>query len=554
MKNSTLLIIIALLFSIKIASQNTINHTYPFTDGPNKNPMKGWNSGWWNDYESATVGFQYLKWKDFEPTDGNFDFDAVENVIQRPGSQGRHIILRLYTDWFGNEETSDAGPSWVYNDYGVERLQAPNGKYITNYNHPNYITQAIEAIEALANHYDNDPRMYSIQLGVLGYWGEWHDYSFDDPNFEIEENTMNQILAAYNNLFATSRVMGRYPWREPLASVNTIGFHNDFFGPFDHSNDFDDAVFLGNKWLEGPIGGEIPPNVSQSEYDTMYATSTGMNMINKGHYSTMQAGDNSRPCIDDPNGSNCAGFMAMHRKMGYNFQIEAALFAESVTQSDDLAIEVAISNVGVAPMYYDWDVQFALLDQNNQPIEIFETPFDLTSILPEDVSYTISVTASINSIPEDDYQLAIRLIQPEADSDKTDSWQLNARNTYILFSNEIPIIEGAWNTNNALVGGWSILGTITIDNTTLSTTDEVIRDEVNIYPNPANDKLHIEIDKRNRINSIQIYDTTGRLIQSIDTPNKSYQNILDVKNISNGIYHISIHSDYGNVQKRFIKQ
>lgn len=525
MKNSTLLIIIVTLFSVKVASQNTINHTYPYTDGPDRNPMKGWNSGWWDDEELATVGFQYLKWKDFEPTDGNFDFDAVENVIQRPGSEGRHLILRLFTDWFGSEQTSDAGPAWLYRDYGVERLQAPNGKYITNYNHPDYITQAIEAIEALANHYDNDPRMYSIQLGVLGYWGEWHTYSFDDPNFEIEENTMNQILTAYNNNFSTSKLMGRYTWREPLASVNTIGFHNDFFGPFDHSNDFDDAIFLGNKWLEGPIGGEIPPDLSESDYNTMYGTSVGMDMINKGHYSTMKAGNDDRPCLNNPNGPNCAGFMGMHRKMGYNFQIEAALFAESLSQSNNLDIEITVSNIGVAPMYYNWDVQFALLDQNNQLVELFEAPFDVTSILANDTSYTIAIATAIYTIPEDDYQLAIRLIQPEADSDKTDSWQIDARNTYILFSNEIPTVEGAWNANNALIGGWSILGSMTVDNSTLSITDEFIRNKVKIYPNPANDRLHIEMDKRNIVNSIQIYDTTGRLIQFIDTPNMSHVNV-----------------------------
>jgi len=493
MKNTILVLLIIILFSTKIASQNVINHTYPYTDGPDKNPMKGWNSGWWDDYELASVGFQYLKWKDFEPTDGNFDYDAVENVIERPGSVGRHIILRLYTDWFGNEQTSDAGPSWLYTDYGVERLQATNGKYITNYNHPNYIAQAIEAIQALAIHYDNDPRIYTIQLGILGYWGEWHTYSFDDPNFEIEQNTMIQILNAYNIHFPTSKLMGRYPWLEPLASANNIGFHNDFFGPFNHSNDFDNAIFSGEKWLEGPIGGEIPPNLNESDYNILYGTSTGIDMINKGHYSTMKAGDDDRPCLNNPNGANCVGFMDMHRKMGYNFQIQTALFAEALPQSENLTIDLAISNIGVAPIYYDWDVQFALLDQNNQLIETFETAFDLTTIVPDNTSYTIATSIPINTIPENDYKLAIRLIQPDADSNKTNPWQIDPRNTYIRFANEITTIEGTWNTNNALQGGWSVLGDISIDNSTLNIKNDLeIINSINIYPNPSRSKKYIK--------------------------------------------------------------
>jgi len=165
MKNLILTLLITLLVQSLIWSQDPINHTYPLTDGPDKNPLKGWNSGWWDDNPDATVGFQYIKWNEFEPTNGNFNFSYIENLIDRPGSRGRHLILRLYTDWFGNDATSDAGPSWLYNDFGVGRFQY-GGKYITDYNNANYISQVIEAIEALADRYDKDTRIYAIKLGV----------------------------------------------------------------------------------------------------------------------------------------------------------------------------------------------------------------------------------------------------------------------------------------------------------------------------------------------------------------------------------------------------
>ena len=64
--------------------------------------------------------------------------------------------------------------------------------------------------------------------------------------------------------------MGRYPWREPLKSTGDIGFHNDYFGPVPHSNEFDEAIFDGNKWIEGPIGGEYPPQISQNDFNQIY--------------------------------------------------------------------------------------------------------------------------------------------------------------------------------------------------------------------------------------------------------------------------------------------
>ena len=111
-----------------------VEYTYPKNDGPYKNPMKGWNTGWWKDYDYASVGFQYIKWKDFESTNDSFNYDYIEEVINRSGSAGRHLILRLYTDWYGDNEISDGGPDWLYDQIGVERLRDENGKYITNFN------------------------------------------------------------------------------------------------------------------------------------------------------------------------------------------------------------------------------------------------------------------------------------------------------------------------------------------------------------------------------------------------------------------------------------
>mgnify|MGYP001261687838 FL=1 len=127
-------------------SQETVSkiveYTYPKNNGPYKNPMKGWNTGWWKGYDYASVGFQYIKWKDFESTNDSFNYDYIEEVINRSGSAGRHLILRLYTDWYGDNEISDGGPDWLYDQIGVERLRDENGKYITNFNNEKYLSEA----------------------------------------------------------------------------------------------------------------------------------------------------------------------------------------------------------------------------------------------------------------------------------------------------------------------------------------------------------------------------------------------------------------------------
>jgi len=327
----------------------------------------------------------------------------------------------------------------LYEEEGVARLRNSDGKYITDFNDENYLKEAIEAIEALADHYDNDPRLYSFQIGILGYWGEWHTFGFDD--FSISSDASDQILNAYKNSFDNVRIMGRYPWRDPLSTTGGIGFHNDFFGPVGHSDEFDDAIFSDRKWLDG-------------------RTPRGIDMIEKGHYATMSPDD--EPCDVNPNGVNCEGFMDMHRRMGYNYQIEKAIFPELLSTTDSFSVQLIGENIGVAPMYYDWEVQFALIAENEEPVAVFKTDDDLTLIKDNDV-FDFSISSAIDSIEEGTYTLGVRIIQPDADQSKSDSWKLDARNTYILFANELAVISGSWNTNNALIGGWSILGDVVVE-------------------------------------------------------------------------------------------
>ncbi|MDH7447188.1 DUF4832 domain-containing protein [Aquimarina sp. 2201CG14-23] len=446
---------------LDIAS-NLTKHTYEKTEGPDKNPLKGWNTGWWEDHAHASVGFQYLKWKDFEPTNGTFKFDAVEEVLARPGSKGRHLIIRLYCDWWGiQNDPNNAGPEWLYNQSKVPKLQSDNGKYMTDFNHPNYIKEASEAIKALVNHYKNDPRIYVFQIGMLGYWGEWHTFGYE-PSYDFSETATTKVIDAYKSNVGDKKIMGRYPMRNPLKEEIGIGYHNDYFGPVDHSYEFDEAVSSNAKWLQGPIGGELPPDVENNQpfLDKMYTTSSGIDIIANGHYSTMKASDN--PCDSNPNSTNCKGFMKMHRKMGYNYQINEVAFPETILQEETLDVHISASNIGVAAMYYNWDIQLALLDENDNPVNTYDLNFDLTKFVAECSTVVESLNNSLDNINTGTYRLGIRIIQPEADTVKDTAWGLDARNTYILFSNKLEVINGYWDDQNVLQGGWSILGSLDV--------------------------------------------------------------------------------------------
>ncbi|MDY7575791.1 DUF4832 domain-containing protein [Actimicrobium sp. CCI2.3] len=443
------------------STPTVVAHTYTKNDGPPKNPHKGWNSG--NDYadNDATVGGQYLKWKDFEPNAGEFNFNVVEEVLNKEGTRGKHFTLRVFCDWDANDPTP-AGPTWLYSE-GVKKIIGADKTSITDYNDPIFVKEAVKAIEALGSRYDGDPRVHAFQLGFLGFWGEWHSVWFHYPDgtgYTIALETQNAIINAFKKYFPKSNLQGRYPWREPLKSTGGIGFHNDAFVPnTEHSDEFDKALRDGGQWKNGPIGGETPPRSATeraADMIAMHTTPKGPSMIATGHYSTM-AGGYKEPMGDPYYESS----MRLNKMMGYNFQIASANFADTVSTTDTMSIQLMASNIGVAPTYHAWQVQFALLNGKDEPVVQAPADFRLATVLPG-TSFSLSANLLPGSVTPGNYRLAVRVIQTDADLAKASPWKLDARNTYILFANDLPIVDGSWRADNALQGGWSVLGSISL--------------------------------------------------------------------------------------------
>lgn len=78
-----------------------------------------------------------------------------------------------------------------------------------------------------------------------------------------------------------------------------------------------------------------------------------------------------------------------------------------------------------------------------------------------------------------------------------------------------------------------------------------------VYPNPANDRLHIAFASDvNSSSVISIIDLTGHLVFSseIAAGNSSDEVVLDLSTIQSGLYVISMQNGKDIVSQRFIKQ
>ena len=78
--------------------------------------------------------------------------------------------------------------------------------------------------------------------------------------------------------------------------------------------------------------------------------------------------------------------------------------------------------------------------------------------------------------------------------------------------------------------------------------DNIYADNINIFPNPVNDKLFIETDIE--VKEVAIYDVYGRL-QDYKTTRLQ---VVDVTNLNSGIYFVKLVTKDGDIVKRFVKK
>ena len=118
-----------------------------------------------------------------------------------------------------------------------------------------------------------------------------------------------------------------------------------------------------------------------------------------------------------------------------------------------------------------------------------------------------------------------------------------------------------WSGSALLVGGWTWLLCMSEDgeliymnpyfNSCYLISTDIIEENsalIQVYPNPAKNKLKIENVKNIKIESISIIDFTGKKIKQFE-PKKTH---LDISGITSGIYFLKISYEKGEINKKII--
>jgi len=395
------------------------------------NPLKGLvpYSGDKRDKFPHSLEFNYLPLSSLMTGMQEFHWEPLEELLNDVASRGHQTVFRIWMVYPGHD---DGVPEFLVKDglkvttwLNTNTAPLPPEKVHTpNYDDPRMRLALKNFIAALGKKYDGDPRVGFITAGLLGTWGEWHEYPRDD--LFASRETQTEVMESFMAAFAKTPILLRYPsgvdhWCYSPNHDLPFGYHDDSFAwaTLDTGNEDDDWFYMPalktagpqavEKWKTQPIGGEIRPELWGNIFDDVVDHKQAQNFtecVQQTHASwLMDTGMSEKK----QSAKRIANASKAVQRMGYEFHVTAADIHADAT---DVTANVRLKNTAAAPFYYDWKVVVGALGQDGKLLKEWTTDWTLTALLPDDPEREWSIAVPADQIPQAARWLGLRVVNP----------------------------------------------------------------------------------------------------------------------------------------------
>ena len=141
-------------------------------------------------------------------------------------------------------------------------------------------------IDALADYFSQDGFLAYVELGSLGFWGEWHARDSEGHSMMPSAQTCWDYVLAYSNQFQNVRFLVRRSYVQAVEAE--LGPYNDVLGDRAQTDRWLDWTVNGESqdtlgeslsilpyeafWETAPVGGELVTTVTNIPYWTASGT------------------------------------------------------------------------------------------------------------------------------------------------------------------------------------------------------------------------------------------------------------------------------------------
>ncbi|MEN6428001.1 MAG: right-handed parallel beta-helix repeat-containing protein [Phycisphaerales bacterium] len=324
------------------------------------------------DWIPSTVHYARWGWGVLEPEPGEIDYAFLDRTLQETRAAGQRLAFRVMCC-----STSPGRPyqlAWLQ-EAGCKVLtvdySGQEGLTIPDLDDPNTLARHLHLIQRLGARYDGHPDIDHIDLGTVGWWGEWHMSSSKTARMPTME-TRKLIIDAYVNAFRrtpllmligdaeclTYAVQRGTGWRADCLG-DMGGFSKNWYHMRDAYPRQIQEAGVQDAWKKAPIAWETCWEMRRwvkedwsLRYIFNYALALHGSYLNNKS-APLPISDEVRPEVE-----------RFLRRLGYRLVLRELKHPRQAQAGATLLIEAKWQNVGSAPCYRPYRVAYRLANDN----------------------------------------------------------------------------------------------------------------------------------------------------------------------------------------------
>jgi hypothetical protein len=364
-----------------------------------------WDGELDNDHHPLTsIAYFRVYWKFVEPEPGQYRWDLIDRALDTAHQRKQTLMLRIAP--YGTGEERDV-PKWYRQKVGEEGELAEK-KWQTDPEDSRYVRHFGGMIRALGRRYDGHPDLESVDMALVGAWGEGAGSALLSQ--ETREALVDAYLEAFQKtpllMLLTDEKTNHYgiSKKEVGWRVDCLGDMGGFNPNWSHMNDYYPQAIINfgmkEAWKKAPVSFEVCwvlRKWQQEGWDIDHIIDESL----KWHISSFNAKSSPVPVEWEPHVKRWLN------KMGYRYVLRKFSFSASVHQNGRLDFTSWWENKGVAPCYKKYRLALRLRGHENSVVLLTEA--DIRDWLPGDNLYDDAVFVPID-MPPGDYELDFALV------------------------------------------------------------------------------------------------------------------------------------------------
>ena len=316
----------------------------------------------------STVHYARWGWRDLEPQPGKIDHAFLDGVLKASREAGQTLAFRVMC--CSSSPRQPYHPQWlpeiggkvVTTRYGTgPELEVPV------LDDPKVLAAHLDFIDRLGVRYDGHPDIDHIDLGTVGWWGEWHMSQSTKAPMPTRE-TQRKIVDAYLAAFTKTPLVMLIGGGEMLthAVEHGAGWRADCLGDMGGFSEhwchmrmayptMLPAAGAGDAWKTAPVAWETCWDMRKwvdegwpLRFIFNYALALHGSVINNKS-APLPEGQNIRPEVE-----------RFLRRLGYRLVLKELTHPARVRPGAKLDVGMTWQNAGSAPCYKPYRVAYKL--------------------------------------------------------------------------------------------------------------------------------------------------------------------------------------------------